>query len=1498
MPFDPLKLEEYKKTLTLEPIESKLSGFNPAKLESYRRRFKPTSEVSLPEALRFSRQARREVEAVIPKVIVKSIIRGIERLPAEERISREEYTKRYGLEAAAYVFPFGEEEKVISQPQKIAGESFSALLGIPRVTPLRASPLYQDPEVQEFLKKHPVGTTIGEFGGRIASLIVLNKATAGLFSGLKFAKLPIATARRYWTAIHRGSLWGMQTAIEEGSKLMAKEKPAQEAAKDVLWNTGVGYLLGYAHGFPRGWERMASAGGFAAATSLLKTGSPMQATLSGAMWATLEGLWTPGTNRQYKLQNISRLDAMMKDYLRQTDTKIRTVLTENKISIPVADRFADYQVRKLAESWNYFRRELDKFVDKPEIKVKDFDKIVDTFRTKAPLSLQEDMNQFTVAVKKWQAERSPAAEKAKYEAWLKEKVPTIRPELEIPLHPAPVTPITPEIPITPIPPPIVPPVAPQVAKMPIPEVLAKVPTPPVEEVKPIPRELEPLAAEARKYKSAEEFVKAKATLMRGAKTAEIRPGEVGVYLTPDRAMAETFAGKEGIITKAFADVKKTYRIPKADEYEWLDALIENPRNYSKYIAELKSKGYDSILSSDKKQLLVFDKSKVLTEKQLTDFYTQATKEIPEVKPAELLKKIVGKSIPKEILTDDDIDRIMFEKGVEDYMKGEVGEGNIYSIIKSEGGIAPYKKGLPGALREEYREDVPIILRNKKGLPLDEMADILKNRYPYLGIETESDLLEALGKEKLVHLYTGIPLGPELKFPNLGIMNKLASKFDVEAPFKKLGKPETGIALKTFFAKVETEQGKGLEVIKGLNKLKLSNKEYQNLPFLVYQPGRFVILSEADRKRMSPGYQIVRGYFKQAEAELKEAEIISEGFPQSMVKRLQEENIQLRALFKKKISFERMTKIKQQIEDNQKTIDFIKKARIQYVPIPLRLWFKDLLETSPQKIPHLISQYFKTREIVDLKGFAEYLLEEGIITPEDLDIRRIIGSYAHQKGLKLGMAKIINTAIKEGLLKPIDQAPEGWQSLPSRIAPGLKGYKGHPAFIDYLEDNFIRHKGGLAPEISRPLAYIKMMQFYNPFFLSIYDLYQGAWLGSVRDIKTPEYFVKAINSIKNKDAAYWQAMEKGLFSQPFVAPWDEYMRNVEREVASLSDPLKKAWQDLTGRLEKQKIFGAVDALYRSSWTIAWTGDKTIRLVSYYYMLDKGFTPEEAAQIAAKMHGDYASVPPSSKAIMNKIFFTPTFQIVMTKVQFEMAQRTGYLLAGSKDKTDRKFAQALLALVALIIARKMLFKKWGFEEESFGYRYKKTITTPEGEEKELIISVPTPDNILMRYWHRLKRIPETDDKLEKILLAVPFTLHPLWDYGRVMIGNKQPGGIPVYNVFDNPDKITKDIFIYTLNRLVRVTETIKELRREERTAGIKAMEQDLGSIAKVLRWFAFPYLRNPKIQRQSYKIFRLQQEFKRLLRIDPPKTPEEEEIRLNNFQKMLEEMHKKLDESGID
>lgn len=57
-----------------------------------------------------------------------------------------------------------------------------------------------------------------------------------------------------------------------------------------------------------------------------------------------------------------------------------------------------------------------------------------------------------------------------------------------------------------------------------------------------------------------------------------------------------------------------------------------------------------------------------------------------------------------------------------------------------GGIAPHRSG---DLKEEYRASVPLYLRNRQGLPPDEVAAFLAEFYPQFGIECENDLYGAL-----------------------------------------------------------------------------------------------------------------------------------------------------------------------------------------------------------------------------------------------------------------------------------------------------------------------------------------------------------------------------------------------------------------------------------------------------------------------------------------------------------------------------------------------------------------------------------------------------------------------------------------------------------------------------------------------------------------------------------------------------------------------------------
>jgi len=56
------------------------------------------------------------------------------------------------------------------------------------------------------------------------------------------------------------------------------------------------------------------------------------------------------------------------------------------------------------------------------------------------------------------------------------------------------------------------------------------------------------------------------------------------------------------------------------------------------------------------------------------------------------------------------------------------------------GIAPHAGSME---TEEYKRNIPIWLRNKNGIPGDELADVLHRERPELGIESEDDLHQLL-----------------------------------------------------------------------------------------------------------------------------------------------------------------------------------------------------------------------------------------------------------------------------------------------------------------------------------------------------------------------------------------------------------------------------------------------------------------------------------------------------------------------------------------------------------------------------------------------------------------------------------------------------------------------------------------------------------------------------------------------------------------------------------
>jgi len=738
-----------------------------------------------------------------------------------------------------------------------------------------------------------------------------------------------------------------------------------------------------------------------------------------------------------------------------------------------------------------------------------------------------------------------------------------------------------------------------------------------------------------------------------------------------------------------------------------------------------------------------------------------------------------------------------------------------------------------------------------------------------------------------------------------ILTGMKAKVDIVAPFDQIGAHDTGMAIKNYYTRHQTEREKGKDWVQQVTKLDLTPDEYINATFVAAQPGLFKPMSDTQRKRMSPLYQSVRKYFDEHAEQLKEREIIVDKWPQSMINRLQEENKQLlgsieksrtkayRQFFERgltdKSPAERRQEINDKIKANNSVIRFLKEKKIQYVHLPLRVWMEDLLKEQPFEGPRVLNRFFGRRKTVDLREFANYLINEGIIKHQDLDIRNVVGAYSDKIGRIYALSDIFSNAKKDNLIKLQDLAPDNWVSAPLKLVPELKGYKVHPAFMEYLERFLEKIDKGY--KLGRIMGGIKMMQFYNPIILPLYDIYQGFWAGTFRNIKVPKYMKDAIEQIWKKDDTYWEAWESGAFSQPYIPPFENFKKEIEMAK-------QLGWVNKTKEYLKQNYKIPTDLFYKIEWQLAWSGDRLVRLMTYNYLKGKSFSTAEAGEFTAFFHGDYARLPPRARRVLNRIFFTPTFKVVMTELQLSMMVSAGRVLttAGKTTDTikrDKLLAAGLLFLVGGILIRHYIMKKLGFETDDFGVRYVKTFyDEEEGRDKELVIYFSAPDNIWLRYWHRWKTFPQNPKQLEGFLNRIKWDLHPLYLLSINLLSNKKPNGEVIYNPYDNPAEQFEDEMKFIIQSLVRIIEQIPNEEKEKEA--FEQLQEEVGNIwAFILKGTSLQYIREGKERTDYYKQKGFYNNFKDFLFRDPPKTDEEEKIRIENFQKKMEKLQQELE-----
>lgn len=786
---------------------------------------------------------------------------------------------------------------------------------------------------------------------------------------------------------------------------------------------------------------------------------------------------------------------------------------------------------------------------------------------------------------------------------------------------------------------------------------------------------------------------------------------------------------------------------------------------------------------------------------------------PEAKPTPTLPELQAAKEPK-------IETPPSEAPIEDIFQVE--------IQTLEGAVAT---NMTGSQLEQLKKD--IALSRKGGPPA---------RHNKVPVEKVIDSYKIGNNEAGFVRFSGELKGlQELK-------DKFLKMVSVEAPFKKAEGPLTGIEVKTYLSKRAAGEEKTLQHILKLGNFKLKPSDFNTLAFASEELSR---ISLADQERLKPAIEYIRKYFDDYWKVLKEKMpgAFDQPWPQSKVLRNKEELSHLADSIKSAHG-KRLEKIVARVRELKAENKFFEDHNIKYVHLPVKLWLASQWEKDPAKTRQIISGMFKAirgRETPTLIDF----INAGLINSKDVDIRDIMANYGRYVEGQLAQLDIINSAKAEGLVKPTGaDGTEAWSHIPMRLAPGLKGYVAHPQFAAALEEYFTSLSA--APNaVSRVLGAVKMMQFYNPVILPMYDIWQAFNAGTI-NIKLPIHAAQALNDVIQKTPEYWIAAQYA-FSTPFANPFEKYMQMV-KDIKTHQDNAGNYLMDALGKLKEYA--GAphkvIKDIYNASWHTAWFLDHYIRMTTTRYFMGTGLPIKEAAQLAARFHGDYASIPPKTRKVLNKLFFTPTFEAVMNKVYVEMIASAGkVVLKGGKGTPREKImARGLVYVAASLVGKHaVMTKALRMKSQEPSRRYYAEVEMPEGP-KEVVVVFSNPNNIWQRYYYGLKPDEYATNIFERFTRFGMGKLNPLWRTGIMLGTNKDETGRPIYNIFDPPHVFVGDMIKFTGTRLVRLFGEIGNLRGDQYTKhqAAQSLNKSIGTFrSAVIRKIAYVYTRQIKDER---------------------------------------------------
>jgi len=505
---------------------------------------------------------------------------------------------------------------------------------------------------------------------------------------------------------------------------------------------------------------------------------------------------------------------------------------------------------------------------------------------------------------------------------------------------------------------------------------------------------------------------------------------------------------------------------------------------------------------------------------------------------------------------------------------------------------------------------------------------------------------------------------------------------------------------------------------------------------------------------------------------------------------------------------------------------------------------------------------------------------------DFNLGNVIMSYMTRLGRDLGMADVLQAAKKAGMARPLSESEflnrdvaeptasdeaANLSEMPLGSSPALGSQRWmiHDLLHNWLNNEVSMNRNDYTGPLAglwRGMATMKNAAFYNPIILPLYNTVQATWAGTIWRRGSWTAMKEAYREVNTRGVIYQEAARLGFNSKPFA----ESHRSIRDHLAYMQRTNRGLYEYVASTVPTHYLGDILTA----SQSLAWKFEEVGRMQGYIMLRKhRGFTAEDAAQQVALYFGDYASVPQTTRMFLNKIFFTPTFKIAMAKQHYRMFRDAGKMAAaivkgrtGDLSKVQVQNGVALMWLGMATFLTDQLFHIWGFETDRYGWKYKKSVETPNGP-KELIMTMSNPNNAFSKYGFRTADAfaPGNTNIPMSLWRSNNWELHPAWRLFQGMLTNTDEQGDQIYNPFDSFTHQTADKSWYATSRAIPLLKWAQEVLLPQTSKSAseakRIVAQEVPAVWLPVVWpTTFSYMRAPEVQRKADAVKRLIQQYR--------------------------------------